>query len=33
YNAGDKVTHNNDTYTAKWWTKGEEPGVAAVWAK
>ncbi|WP_325894676.1 glycosyl hydrolase family 18 protein [Grimontia sp. NTOU-MAR1] len=31
YNTGDKVTHNGVEYTAKWWTKGEEPGTSAVW--
>lgn len=31
YNTGDKVVHNGIEYTAKWWTKGEEPGTSAVW--
>ncbi|MGL4736769.1 MAG: glycosyl hydrolase family 18 protein [Cellulosilyticaceae bacterium] len=31
YNTGDKVIYNGKEYTAKWWTKGETPGVAAVW--
>jgi chitinase/chitodextrinase len=26
YNAGDQVTHNGETYEAKWWTMGNEPG-------
>ncbi|MFO6425192.1 glycosyl hydrolase family 18 protein [Motilimonas sp. KMU-193] len=28
YLSGDKVSHNGTTYEAKWWTQGEEPGVA-----
>ncbi|WP_240915682.1 PKD domain-containing protein [Metapseudomonas otitidis] len=26
YVAGNKVTHKGRTYTARWWTKGNEPG-------
>ncbi|WP_249199142.1 lytic polysaccharide monooxygenase [Photobacterium sp. GJ3] len=32
YVAGDKVLFEGLVYTAKWWTKGEQPGQAAVWA-
>lgn len=28
YLSGDKVSHNDKIYEAKWWTQGEEPGVA-----
>lgn len=31
YVNGDKVTHNGAIWRAKWWTQGEEPGVANVW--
>ncbi|WP_408607703.1 lytic polysaccharide monooxygenase [Enterovibrio coralii] len=31
YLAGDKVTHLGTTYTAQWWTKGEEPGSSGAW--
>ncbi|PSW18553.1 spindolin [Photobacterium sanctipauli] len=31
YNAGDTVTYQGQTYTAQWWTKGEQPGAASVW--
>ncbi|PKF49601.1 lytic polysaccharide monooxygenase [Enterovibrio nigricans] len=31
YLGGDKVTHLGTTYTAQWWTKGEEPGTSSVW--
>ena len=31
YVGGDQVTHNGIQYTAKWWTKGDEPGKSAVW--
>ncbi|WP_022943490.1 glycosyl hydrolase family 18 protein [Pseudoalteromonas ruthenica] len=31
YNTGDVVSYNGARFEAKWWTKGEEPGVAAVW--
>lgn len=31
YNTGDKVIHNGTEYTAKWWTKGDEPGSSDVW--
>ncbi|PKH05520.1 immunoglobulin-like domain-containing protein [Moritella sp. Urea-trap-13] len=27
----DKVTHNGTTWTAQWWTKGEEPGTTGEW--
>nr|WP_237467898.1 glycosyl hydrolase family 18 protein [Vibrio stylophorae] len=33
YNTGDEVSHKGAKYTAKWWTKGEEPGTSDVWAK
>ncbi|PSU35760.1 glycosyl hydrolase family 18 protein [Photobacterium lutimaris] len=31
YNGGDTVMFNGVKYTAKWWTKGEEPGSSSVW--
>ena len=31
YNGGDQVTHQGNKYEAKWWTQGDEPGVADVW--
>ncbi|GAB6263383.1 lytic polysaccharide monooxygenase [Photobacterium sp. R1] len=31
YVAGDQVLYQGKLYTAKWWTKGEQPGQAAVW--
>ncbi|PCK31088.1 lytic polysaccharide monooxygenase [Pseudoalteromonas piscicida] len=31
YVGGDKVTHNQKVYEAKWWTRGEEPGNSDVW--
>lgn len=31
YVGGDVVTYNGSTYTAAWWTLGEEPGSAQVW--
>lgn len=31
YHAGDTVVFDGVTYTAKWWTKGEQPGTSAVW--
>ncbi len=31
YNTGDKVTHNNKNYEAKWWTTNEEPGTTGQW--
>lgn len=31
YNSGDKVTYQGNKYQAKWWTQGNEPGVADVW--
>ncbi len=32
YVAGDTVTYNGATYQAKWWTQGDIPGQADVWA-
>ncbi|MDD1783318.1 lytic polysaccharide monooxygenase [Enterovibrio sp. ZSDZ35] len=31
YLGGDKVTHFGTTYTAQWWTKGQEPGTSSAW--
>ncbi|KDM92683.1 lytic polysaccharide monooxygenase [Photobacterium galatheae] len=31
YVAGDQVLYQGKLYTAKWWTKGEQPGQSAVW--
>lgn len=31
YLNGDKVYHNSKIWRAKWWTQGEEPGIAGVW--
>lgn len=31
YNSGDTVIFNGKTYKAKWWTKGETPGISAAW--
>ncbi|MFT7684176.1 MAG: chitinase [Moritella dasanensis] len=31
YVKDDKVTHNGATWTAQWWTKGEEPGTTGEW--
>ncbi|CAM4260010.1 glycosyl hydrolase family 18 protein [Pseudoalteromonas ostreae] len=31
YNSGDEVKHQGNKYQAKWWTQGNEPGVADVW--
>ncbi|MDP5209208.1 lytic polysaccharide monooxygenase [Microbulbifer sp. 2205BS26-8] len=31
YTAGDVVTHNEKTWTAGWWTRGEEPGTTGQW--
>ncbi|MDX2322518.1 MAG: glycosyl hydrolase family 18 protein [Moritella sp.] len=31
YVKDDKVTHNGATWTAQWWTKGEEPGTTGQW--
>ncbi|WP_036825995.1 glycosyl hydrolase family 18 protein, partial [Photobacterium sanctipauli] len=31
YNTGDTVVFDGVTYTAKWWTKGEQPGTSGVW--
>ncbi|MDO9104880.1 MAG: chitinase [Methylovulum sp.] len=32
YVAGDTVSYNGAEYKAKWWTQGDVPGVADVWA-
>ncbi|MDI6101083.1 lytic polysaccharide monooxygenase [Actinoplanes sp. NEAU-A12] len=32
YVGGNLATHNNHTWKAKWWTQGETPGAADVWA-
>jgi predicted carbohydrate-binding protein with CBM5 and CBM33 domain len=32
YVGGNLASHNNRTWRAKWWTQGETPGVADVWA-
>jgi hypothetical protein len=31
YNSNDVVSHNGDLWMAKWWTKGNEPGISNVW--
>ena len=31
YNGGDQVIYQGNKYEAKWWTQGDEPGVADVW--
>jgi len=31
YTASDKVIHNGKTWTAQWWTQGEEPGTTGEW--
>ncbi len=31
YVGGDRVTHNNQEWRAKWWTQGEEPGTTGQW--
>ncbi|MNU01811.1 carbohydrate-binding protein [Aeromonas media] len=31
YNAGDLTNHNGRKWKAQYWTKGDEPGKAAVW--
>ncbi|MFS1440162.1 lytic polysaccharide monooxygenase [Shewanella sp. 10N.286.48.A6] len=31
YNGGEKVMHNNQEWTAQWWTQGEEPGTTGEW--
>ncbi len=31
YTGGDLVTHQQFTYEAKWWTRGEEPGTTGQW--
>ncbi|MEZ9198332.1 lytic polysaccharide monooxygenase [Shewanella sp. 10N.286.54.B9] len=31
YIVGDVVTHNGKTWTAQWWTQGEEPGTTGEW--
>ncbi|KAF9162486.1 hypothetical protein DFQ26_003508 [Actinomortierella ambigua] len=33
YTGGSKVTYQNFLWTAQWWTQGETPGTASVWAK
>ncbi|NQZ07856.1 MAG: lytic polysaccharide monooxygenase [Algicola sp.] len=33
YVGGDKVTHQGNTFEAKWWTRGETPGNTLVWRK
>ncbi|MER7007392.1 chitinase [Dactylosporangium sp. NPDC000555] len=32
YNGGATVSYNGHKWTAKWWTQGETPGIASVWA-
>jgi chitinase len=32
YQGGAEVNHEGRRYTAAYWTKGEEPGVAVVWS-
>lgn len=32
YTGGMLVSYNGHTWKAKWWTQGETPGVADVWA-
>ncbi|WP_428964913.1 glycosyl hydrolase family 18 protein [Micromonospora fluostatini] len=32
YSGGARVSHAGRTWSAKWWTQGETPGSAAVWA-
>jgi chitinase len=32
YTGGQEVSHNGHIWSAKWWTQGEEPGKAGVWA-
>ncbi|MBT2918407.1 lytic polysaccharide monooxygenase [Vibrio anguillarum] len=31
YTSGDVVMHNQQTWTAQWWTKNEEPGTTGEW--
>ncbi|MFD9894836.1 family 20 glycosylhydrolase [Amycolatopsis sp. NPDC059027] len=31
YTGGNTVSHNGHKWTAKWWTKGEEPGAGGEW--
>ncbi|CAA0104668.1 Uncharacterised protein [BD1-7 clade bacterium] len=31
YNGGDVVIYNGKTWTAQWWTRGEEPGSTGKW--
>ncbi|WP_192022006.1 lytic polysaccharide monooxygenase [Shewanella sp. WPAGA9] len=31
YTGGETVIHNNQTWTAQWWTQGEEPGTTGEW--
>nr|WP_323368205.1 carbohydrate-binding protein [Natrarchaeobaculum aegyptiacum] len=26
YNEGDQVSHDGETWEARWWTQGDEPG-------
>ncbi|MEV6849037.1 carbohydrate-binding protein [Actinoplanes sp. NPDC051411] len=32
YVGGNQVSYNGHTWQAKWWTQGETPGTADVWA-
>ncbi|UVS80003.1 glycoside hydrolase family 19 protein [Actinokineospora sp. UTMC 2448] len=32
YTGGQTASHNGRNWSAKWWTQGETPGAAAVWA-
>ncbi|MEV6522552.1 glycoside hydrolase family 19 protein [Longispora sp. NPDC051575] len=32
YVGGTRASHNSRNWSAKWWTQGETPGAAAVWA-
>lgn len=32
YTGGDTVSHDGNDWQAKWWTQGETPGTADVWA-
>ncbi|MGW5878566.1 glycosyl hydrolase family 18 protein [Nocardiopsis terrae] len=31
YTQGDSVSHDGSVYTARWWTRGEEPGTTGEW--
>ncbi|MFD2840270.1 glycosyl hydrolase family 18 protein [Populibacterium corticicola] len=33
YTTGDQVIYGGETYTAAWWTRGQEPGASSVWKK